>query len=78
MAHSSIAVLQYESQYSKDEQDSHETFFNTWLIGIMQVENQQDAEKVRQRRSHFAQRLNVPKQRTPRLFARCGLAGRPF
>jgi hypothetical protein len=33
----------------------------------------QDAEKVRQRRSCRAQRLNVPK-RTPRLFARCGLA----
>ena len=30
-----------------------------------------------QRRSHFAQRLNVPK-RTPRLFARCGLAGGTF
>jgi hypothetical protein len=28
-------------------------------------------------RSRFAQRLNVPK-RTPRLFARCGLAGQPF
>ena len=28
----------------------------------------QDAEKVRQRRSRFAQRLNVPKH-TPRLFA---------
>jgi membrane-bound lytic murein transglycosylase A len=38
---------------------------------------QQDAEKVPQLRSRFAQRLNVPK-RTPRLFARCGLAGRPF
>jgi len=38
---------------------------------------QQDAEKVRQWRSRIAQRLNVPK-RTPRLFARCGLAGRPF
>jgi hypothetical protein len=38
---------------------------------------QQDAEKVRQRRSHFTQRLNVP-QRTPRLFARCGLADRPL
>ena len=37
----------------------------------------QDAEKVRQRRSRIAQRLNVPK-RTPRLFARCGLAGQPF
>ncbi len=37
----------------------------------------QDAEKVRQRRSRVTQRLNVPK-RTPRLFARCGLAGRPF
>ncbi|TKB88420.1 MAG: hypothetical protein E8D41_15535 [Nitrospira sp.] len=37
----------------------------------------QDAEKVRQRRSRIAQRLNVPK-RTPRLFARCGLAERPF
>ena len=37
----------------------------------------QDAEKVRQRRSRFAQKLNVPK-RTPRLFAHCGLAGRPF
>ena len=37
----------------------------------------QDAEKVRQLRSRIAQRLNVPK-RTPRLFARCGLAGRPF
>ena len=34
---------------------------------------EQDAEKVRQRRSRFAQKLNVPK-RTPRLFARCGLA----
>jgi len=34
-------------------------------------------KKVRQRRSRFAQKLNVPK-RTPRLFARCGLAGRPF
>ena len=38
---------------------------------------QQDAEKVCQRRSHFAQRLNVPK-RTPRLFACCGLVGQPF
>ena len=38
---------------------------------------QQDAEKVRQRRSRIAQRLNVPK-RTPRLFARCGLAERAF
>jgi hypothetical protein len=37
----------------------------------------QDAEKVRQLRSRIAQRLNVPK-RTPRLFARCGLAERPF
>jgi hypothetical protein len=37
----------------------------------------QDAEKVRQQRSRFPQRLNVPK-RTPLLFARCGLAGRPF
>jgi len=37
----------------------------------------QDAEKVRQRRSRVAQRLNVPK-RTPRLFPRCGLAERPF
>jgi hypothetical protein len=37
----------------------------------------QDAEKARQRRSRIAQRLNVPK-RTPRLFARCGLAERPF
>ena len=36
-----------------------------------------DAEKVRQRRSRIAQRLNVPK-RTSRLFARCGLAGRAF
>ena len=34
-------------------------------------------EKVRQRCSRIAQRLNVPK-RTPRLFARCGRAGRPF
>jgi hypothetical protein len=33
----------------------------------------QDAEKVSQHRSRIAQRLNVPK-RTPRLFARCGLA----
>ena len=38
------------------------------------VSNSQDAEKVYQRRSRPAQRLNVPK-RTPRLFARCGLAG---
>jgi hypothetical protein len=38
---------------------------------------QQDAEKVRQLRSRFAQKLNVPK-RTPRIFARCGLAERPF
>jgi len=38
---------------------------------------QQDAEKVRQHRSHIAQRLNVPK-RTPRLFARFGLAGQSF
>jgi hypothetical protein len=37
----------------------------------------QAAEKARQRRSRIAQKLNVPK-RTPRLFARCGLAGRPF
>src|SRR6185437_10404988 len=37
----------------------------------------QDAEKVRQRRSRIAQRLNVPK-RTPRRFARCGLAGSLF
>ena len=29
------------------------------------------------RRSRIAQKLNVPK-RTPRLFARCGLAERPF
>jgi hypothetical protein len=34
-------------------------------------------EKDRQLRSRIAQRLNVPK-RTPRLFARCGLAERPF
>jgi len=54
--------------------------------------NYQDAEKVAlltrptpvrqdapftKLRSRFAQRLNVPK-RTPRLFARCGLAGQPF
>ena len=53
---------------------------------------QQDAEKIAfltrptparrdapftKRRSRVAQRLNVPK-RTPRPFARCGLAGRPF
>ncbi len=38
---------------------------------------QQDAEKVRQRRSRIAQRLNVPK-RTPRHFACCGLAGQTF
>jgi hypothetical protein len=38
---------------------------------------QQDAEKVRQLRSRFAQKLNVLK-RTPRLLARCGLAGRAF
>jgi hypothetical protein len=37
----------------------------------------QDAEKDRQHRSRMAQRLNVLK-RTPRLFARCRLAGRPF
>jgi hypothetical protein len=37
----------------------------------------QDAEKVRQLRSRVAQRLNVPK-RTPRLFARCGLADSLF
>jgi len=37
----------------------------------------QDAEKVRQRRSRIVQRLNVPK-RTPRLFARYGLAERTF
>jgi hypothetical protein len=37
----------------------------------------QDAEKVRQRRSRFAQKLNVP-ERKPRIFACCGLAGRPF
>ncbi len=36
-----------------------------------------NAGKDRQRCSRVAQRLNVPK-RTPRLFARCGLAGRPF
>jgi len=34
-------------------------------------------KKVRQLCSRIAQRLNVPK-RTPRFFARCGLAGRPF
>jgi len=38
---------------------------------------EQDAEKARRRRSRFAQKLNVP-QRTLRLFARCGLAERPF
>jgi hypothetical protein len=39
----------------------------------LQLTPQQDAEKARQRRSRIAQKLNVPK-RTPRLFARCGLA----
>jgi hypothetical protein len=34
----------------------------------------QDAEKVRQRRSRFAQKLNVP-ERKPRIFACCGLPG---
>ena len=43
----------------------------------MPHEAYQDAEKVRQRRSRIAQRLNVPK-RTPRLFAHCGLAGGLF
>ncbi len=38
---------------------------------------EQGAEKIRQLRSRIAQKLNVPK-RTPRLFARCGLAERPF
>ena len=38
---------------------------------------QQNAEKVLQRHSRITQRLDVPK-RTPRPFARCGLAGRPF
>ena len=33
----------------------------------------QDAEKIHQWRSRFAQKLNVPK-RTPRIFACCGLA----
>jgi NADH dehydrogenase len=37
----------------------------------------QAVDKARQPRSRIAQRLNVPK-RTPRLFARCGLAGQPF
>ena len=37
-----------------------------------------DAEKIRQRRSRFAQRLPVPNRVRLRLFARCGLAGRPF
>ena len=37
----------------------------------------QDAERSHQRRSFIAQKLKVPK-RTPRLFARCGLAGRTF
>ena len=39
---------------------------------ICPFRNSQDAEKVRQLRSRFAQRLNVPK-RTPRLFARWAL-----
>ena len=34
----------------------------------------QDAEKVRQRRSRFAQTLNVPERVRLRPFARCGLA----
>jgi hypothetical protein len=38
---------------------------------------QHDVEKVRQVRSRFAQKLNVQK-RTLRIFARCGLAERPF
>ena len=48
--------------------------FNNETVGSDAL---QDAEKGRQRRSLRAQRLNVPK-RTPRLFARCGLAERPF
>jgi len=49
-----------------------------WSARSGQQENRaQDAEKVHQRRSRIAQRLNVSK-RTPRLFARCGLAGRTF
>jgi hypothetical protein len=39
--------------------------------------SKQDAEEARQRRSRIAQGLNVPK-RTPRRFARCGLAERTF
>jgi len=55
---------------------------NEWTMGLFNLRCEtgvisQDAEKVRQRRSRIAQRLNVPK-RTPRLFARYGLAGRPF
>ena len=45
--------------------------------GAGSIMTSQVVEKARQHRSHIAQRLNVPK-RTPRLFARCGLAGRDF
>ena len=40
---------------------------------MLAMSTKQDAEKIRQRRSRFVQRLNVPK-RTPRLFTHCGLA----
>src|SRR5256885_4076226 len=33
-------ALQDESQQANDEQGSCDTPFNTWLLGIMQVENQ--------------------------------------
>ncbi|MEK7352801.1 MAG: hypothetical protein AAB177_18145, partial [Nitrospirota bacterium] len=51
--------------------------FSFLELASRSITAQQDAEKVRQHRSRIVQRLNVPK-RTPRLFARCGLAGRPF
>jgi len=62
-------------QVPRVEGDVHRALFRHFPYGVYFL--CQDAEKVRQRRSRFAQRHNVPK-RTPRLFVCCGLAGRSF
>jgi hypothetical protein len=62
-------------QFPRVQGDIHRALFRHVPYGVYFL--WQDAEKVRQRRSRFAQRLNVPK-RTTRLFVCCGLAGRPF
>ena len=44
----------------------------------MSADDKQEAEKVRQLRSHIVQTLNVPQRVRLRAFTRCGLAGRTF